>query len=292
MQSVTYINAYGEALRFGGEAPVLLRSVGGLTRPDGEILRTKGAGQAGETFVRVQLPARSVRVQFDVTNQESREALYRTRMQIERVLSYGRSMRSGVCGRLVYQNDAGTWRADAVPDGAIAYGKRILNALPGNKVNFLCPDAYLEEDGEKGRALRMGSGGFRLPTALPVKLGSRLFRAELKNDGAVDAPLAITIYGTGESPRLINHTTGAELSLRRVIATGERLFIDTDPRRLTCALCRTDGSREDAWGYLQASGAVSGFVLEPGANDVEYVPSAASVGSRVEIAWRNRVEGV
>ena len=58
MQKITYINAYGERLVFGGEPPVLLRSVTGLGRTDAAIVKAQGAYQAGEFFSRLQLPAR------------------------------------------------------------------------------------------------------------------------------------------------------------------------------------------------------------------------------------------
>ena len=49
---------------------------------------------------------------------------------------------------------------------------------------------------------------------------------------------------------------------------------------------------EDAFGYLDPSIAVSAFVLAPGDNEVEYVPSVTSRQSRVEIAWHAYFEGV
>ena len=55
---------------------------------------------------------------------------------------------------------------------------------------------------------------------------------------------------------------------------------------------RADGETQDAFGYLDASVAVSAFLLSPGVNEVEYVPSVASGGSRMEISWHSRYEGV
>ena len=271
---------------------MLLRSVSGFSRPDGQIVRTQGAYQAGELFSRVQLPARCVQVQFDILPQATREELYRQRMRIERVLSSGRCMKDGETGLLIYENDAGSWQTHAVPDGPIAYGTRFRNAAPQNRVNFLCPDAFLFERAERSAQMRMGAGGFTLPARLPMRLGLRKFAATLRNDGTADAPMRITIYGTGETPKLINRTTGAQIIVSRTVSSGERLEINTDPMALTCRLHRTDGTVEDAFGYLDPSIAVSAFVLTPGDNEVEYAPSVASGGSRVEITWQNVFEGV
>ena len=292
MQKITYINAYGERLVFGGEPPVLLRSVTGLGRTDAAIVKAQGAYQAGEFFSRLQLPARYVQVQFDMPPQESREAMYRERMRMERILSAGRSVRNGELGTLIYENDAGAWVTRAAMDGTIAYGKRFLNGITTSKLTFYCPDAYLKEREGRSAQLRMGDGGFSLPMRFPVRLGSRRFKGTLTNDGTADAPIEITIYGTGETPAIVNHTTGARIVVSRVVANGERLVINTDPQKLTCVLHKADGSTEDAFGYLDPSIAVSAFVLAPGDNEVEYVPSVTSRQSRVEITWHSYFEGV
>lgn len=292
MQKVTYVNVYGESVEFGGEPPMLLRSVSGFSRPDTAIVSTQGAYQAGALVQRLQLPTRSVQVQFDILPQESREALYRQRMQLEHVLSSARCMKDGRMGLLIYENDAGRWQTDAVPDGTIAYGRRFRHAAADNRLSFLCPSPYLYSGEEQTAQMRMGQDGLSLPTRLPLRLGARRFRAGLINGGTSDAPMVITIYGTGEMPKIINHTTGTQLIVSRVIATGEQLVIHTDPQALSCTLYRANGTQEDAFGYLDASIAVSAFVLVPGTNDVEYMPSVVSTGSQVEIAWRGCYEGV
>jgi len=292
MQRVTYVNVYGESVVFSGEPPVLLRSVSGFSRPEAQILRTQGAYQAGEMFQRLQLPARSIQVQFDLPPCESREAMYRERMRMERVLAANRCMKEGETGLLIYENDAGSWQVHAVPEGTITYGKRFGHALADCRVRFLCPDAYLQERAQQSAQMRMGAGSFTLPFELPMLLGSRRFGATLVNGGTADAPLAITIYGTGETPTVVNHTTGAKIVVSRTVSAGERLAISTDPMKLTCVLYKADGTTEDAFGYLDPSIAVSAFVLVPGENEIEYVPSVASNDSRLELIWRNVFEGV
>ena len=121
---------------------------------------------------------------------------------------------------------------------------------------------------------------------------SRRFQAELINRGTSDAALTLTIYGSGETPEVINHTTGARIVVSKQIAVGERLMIRTDPLALSCKLIRGDGSEEDAFGYLDPSLAISAFVLIPGTNAIEYRPSTASVNSRVELLWQSCYEGV
>ena len=292
MQKITYINLYGESVVFGQETPMILASVSGLSRPSGKLITSQGAYQSGQTIYRAQLAARKVAVTFNVFGAGTREALYKQRERLEHVLSYSRCVRDGKCGQLLYENDSGAWVINAVPDGSITYGKRFLNSFPNCKVSFTASGAHLRSQLPKSAVMRMGNGGFRLPTTLPIKLGTRLFRSSLVNAGTVDAPVEITIYGTGETPRIVNHTTGAEIIINHVIETGSRIVINTDPDDLSCVLIDGSGKETDAFGYLDASIAVSAFLLVPGTNDVEYIPSVPSTGSRVELKWRTLYEGV
>lgn len=292
MQKITYVNAYGERVAFSAEPPVLLRSVSGLSRPELEAVSAQAAYQPGAMISRIHLPMRRVQVRFDILPQDSREAFYAQRMRIERVLSGSRAMRDGKTGVLVYENDAGKWQMEAVPEGSIAYGKRVGNAAADNTAEFLCPNPYLFSEETDSVQLRMGNGDLMLPTTLPFRLGARRFRIEVVNRGTADTPVSITIHGTGEAPTLVNHTTGARIEVSRMIATGEQLVINTDPAALSCILVRKDGTQEDAFGYLAPTLAISAFVFVPGTNEVEYVPSVVSVGSRVEIEWKSCYEGV
>lgn len=292
MQKITYINLYGEAIVFGRETPVILANVTGLSRSSGKLITTQGAYQNGQTIHRAQLAARKVIVAFNLYGAEDREAMYKQRERIERVLAYNRCVKDGKCGTLIYENDAGAWLMDAVPSTSVTYGKRFLNCLPNCKVTFTASGAYLRAQQEKKARLRMGAGGFSLPTTLPVMLGTRLFTGELRNEGTADSPVRVTIHGTGETPTLVNHTTGAQIAINRVIETGARLEIDTDPDAISCTLIHADGTKEDAFGYLDAETAISAFLLQPGANEVEYIPSVPSTGSMVEIVWHSMYEGV
>lgn len=292
MQKITYVNLYGETAVFGRETPLILSGVTGLSRAGGKLITSQGAYQDGQTIYRAQLEARRVDVTFSLYGCADRAQMYQRRAQLERVLSYGRCVRDGRCGQLIYENDAGAWIMDAVPSSAITYGKRILNVLPGCKVAFAAAGAYLRAQSEKHMTLRMGAGGFMLPSALPIQLGTRLFSGELMNEGTADAPVRMTIYGTGESPEIVNHTTGARIIVDHLIETGTRLVISTDPDNLSCVFVDEAGNETDAFGYLDADTAISAFLLAPGTNDVEYIPSVPSTDSRVEIAWNDMFEGV
>lgn len=295
MQKVTYINLRGERIVFGGEKPLILAHVDGLGPTAMSTMRIQGAYQQGETITRMQHASREIEIHFSIHPQSNtREALYYARLELSAKLAAGRCIDAqGQMGQLIYENDVGTWFVHAVPEGEGAtFGTRRQNRLPEGKIRFRAGSAYWLSSQNNSAVLEMGGGGFSLPFSFPIRFGQQRFAIAVHNVGGVDAPVRMTIYGTGEAPEIRNHTTGALLSVRTAVATGERLQIDTDPEQISCVLERADGSREDAFGYLDPQSALSAFVLRPGENEIEYVPSRASDASRVEMSWYTRYEGV
>ena len=295
MQRIRYINLRGEVIDFCGEKPLILAHVDGLGRTDAAISAVQGAYQSGQTFTRMQLGARSVRVQFSLMPEENtREAMYSERVALITKLSLSRCMdAAGNMGRLIYDNDVGSWWTYAVPDGeGVTFGTRFRNYLPGGEITFKSGSAYWRAMAQSETTLEIGEGGFRIPFSFPIRFGTANFAKSVRNEGGADSPVEITIYGSGETPSIRNNTTGAEIRIDKPVASGEKLVIHTDPERLECIHVLADGKEEDAWGYLDPESAVADFVLEPGENAVEYVPDQVSSESRVVIRWNARYEGV
>ena len=92
--------------------------------------------------------------------------------------------------------------------------------------------------------------------------------------------------------RLGAMSTGARIAVSRPVAVGERLIIDTDPDVLSVVVRAADGTETPAHGYLSLDSSLTGFVLRPGPNNIEYLPSRPSLLSRVELQWSARLEGV
>ena len=294
MQRIRYINLRGEVIDFGGARPLILAHVDGLGTTDAAISAVQGAYSSGQTLTRMQRGARDVRVQFSLWPQtDTREAMYNARVELNTKLSAARCMDGAEnMGKLIYDNDAGSWWTYAVPEGEGAkFGTRIKNILPG-EITFRSGSAYWRAMSQSEETLEIGEGGFRIPFSFPIRFGTTEFVKTLENAGGAAAPVEITIYGSGETPAIRNNTTGAEIRLSQAVASGEVLRINTDPEKLECVHILADGKAEDAWGYLDPESAVADFALEPGANDVEYVPDQVSSESRVVIRWQAVYEGV
>lgn len=294
MQRLIYENVLGERVEMGGAPPFVLEHVSGVGATDTQIHFTRGARQNGVTTHGVLREKRLVRAQLALMGAQSREALYRLRQSLCRMLALARCRdeQTGQMGRLIYENDAGRYWAYAIPETPPSDGKRFAHALSGVTVTFQCDSPYWNEFEEHAQTLSMSDGGFSLPFSLPVRLGTTRFTATCENTGSISTPVRIVVEGAGEKPEIRNETTGAYLRIDRAVAGGERLEIDTDPQSLSVVITHADGRGENAFGYLDALCAVNAFALRPGRNCLRYVSGDTAGESRVRISWRARHEGV
>lgn len=294
MQKLIYENLLGERITLGGAPPYILAGVSGLGPTETALVSTRGAYQNGATTRGATRTQRIVRARFSILGAQTRQAMYEARRAASRLLALPRCLdaTTGAMGRLIYENDAIRCWTYAVPEASDTDGRRTDNALGELSVTFRCDSPYWSALAQEARVLRMGEGGLALPFTLPFALGTRAFTATCENDGAIDAPVRIEILGCGEKPALYNETTGAAIRLERAIASGERLIIETDPDRLSVTIAHGDGTRENAFGYLDAQCAVTAFVLRPGQNTLRYVPDQSAADSVITILWRSRQEGV
>lgn len=294
MQKLIYENLLGERLEMGGAPPFVLAHVSGVGATGVSARQTQGAHQNGVTTHGVVREKRIVRAQLSVLGAKTRQALYETRRMMLRMLSLARCFdpATGAMGRLIYENDAGRYWTYAIPDTPPEDGSRFLHALSGVTVTFACDSPYWNAFETCTHTLSMSDTGFSLPFSLPIRMGTTRFTAVCENDGAISTPVSIVVEGSGETPEIINESTGAYLRVDRAVAAGERLLIDTDPAELRVDIEHADGSVESAFGYLDASCAVSAFTLRPGLNQVRYVSGETAGASRVRLSWRARYEGV
>lgn len=126
-------------------------------------------------------------------------------------------------------------------------------------------------------------GGFASPLSSP--LGSNASSAgalTVTTNGTSEAWPTITITGPITTPTLTNRTLGLTLRFIYSLAAGERLVIDTDPRRRTIRL-NDQANRYSALDWTTSTW----WPLAPGANELLLGASSYSSGSSIVVAWRD-----
>ena len=293
MQELQYINLAGEAVTFGSRPPFVFCGVTGTGNANIERRTLRGSMQNGERTVSLLRQGRLLNVTFHLFTY-GRDDLYRERGLLANVLSAEKGFRrdTGERARIIYRNNHGRWWTWAVPASLPQWDRRIQNIHPSLKVAFDCDSPYwfsMEES--SGGFEAAAEEGFTLPFSFPIRFGSRSLELRLVNRGHSPAPVKMTVYGEGEKPTIINHTTGARLRFTSPLPQGAVLEINTDPEDLSVMLAE-GGERRNAYGYLDAATPISGFSLAPGENLIAYEAGGAGARTSVFVTWRDRFEGV
>ena len=289
MQKLIYENIRGEQAVFL-HAPYVLCSLRGMGLSGVRLAASSGAYQQGESILSLQREKRAVQVTLHLMA-SSRQEMYRLRSRLCGILSPDLAFDGQNKGRLIYQNDYGTWWTWAVPEAGLNWGSRVLDAQPSVTVDFVCESPYWY--GQSSAAMLIGtSGGLILPTTLPFTLGKLSTEVSLTNQGQTHAPVTITMTGSGETPVLTNLRSGAVLRLVQPLPQGDQLTLCTEPGRLMAQVTHEDGSVENGFGLLDPTASLLAFRLLPGVNRLRYQSVEQTARTLVRVEWNDCFEGV
>ena len=290
MQKLTYINLRNEQIVFH-LAPYVLKSITGLGLPDVEYETIRGVYQQGDTTAGYRRAARPVSVTFSLLG-TSREQMYAARVQLQAILSPDRASYGTDRAKIIYENDYGRWQTCAVPDGGLEATSRIRDAQPNMKLTFRCECPYWFAMTEDEAEFSYTESGFTLPFRLPIRFGRRDFSRDAYNTGHVDAPVQIWIVCKGETPRLVNSSTGTAIAMSSAVPEGYTIYLNTDPAQLDARITDPDGNESGAFGRLSLDTPLAEFVLRPGLKKLVYESGGASARSICRVRWRSAYEGV
>lgn len=291
MQSLAYINLRGERVDFDALRPLVFCSVKGLGTADADVKTIAGAYQQGETTAALRRKKRTVTLTMHLLAGD-RQTLYETRRSLCGALSPDKALQGENRARLEYRNDAGAYWTWAVPEGGLDWGARLRNGHALLRLAFRCESPFWYAPARNTSRFTHSNSGFGLPFSFPVQLGSRAFRQTVVNNGHVDAPVEVTVWGKGETPVLLNRSTGRRIAFAAPLPDGDVLRVRTDPARLSATVTHPNGTTENAFGYLDAATSLSAFTLRPGENELVYRPGGEQTQSVVHIEWFDTYEGI
>lgn len=126
-------------------------------------------------------------------------------------------------------------------------------------------------------------GGFASPLTSPLASSPGVdASAIVENAGRSVAWPILEVHGPGNNPVLTNFTEGKSLYLTYDLAAGERLVIDTDPRRRRIRL----NDQASRWGALDFARSFW-WGLRPGNNDLRVTFNSYSAGAKLVVRWRD-----
>lgn len=158
------------------------------------------------------------------------------------------------------------------------------------QAQWRCPDGVWESEDETSvivGADAPASVGFSFPFSFPLSLTATeaTNSAQTSNVGNVETHLVARMYGPCTAPRLVNDTTGEELTFSSALtlAAGEYIEVNTQTRT---ALLNSSAS-SSRLGYVDFS-VSTWWQVQPGLQDIRFAPTSPSAGSQAEITYRPR----
>ena len=181
----------------------------------------------------------------------------------------------------------------------IAYGSVVARAMPGDydysnygaklTLQFECSDPRRYSSTEFSSVIALSVSpdqGLMYPLVYPLDYGDPPTPSigTLLNDGNMDTPLTINIYGPLENPKIINQTTGRKLDFAIPLTSTDYLVIDT--RKGSVLL---NGVADRIYTRSLSSSPILSFNLAAGDNNMRILADSWDVGASVDFSWRSAI---
>ncbi|MBO8164704.1 MAG: phage tail family protein [Brevibacillus sp.] len=282
MRKLTFTSNRGESVTLGNSAPFLVTKLGG-TGP-ATIQSQKSPHQDGVTYLDTLMEPRQLTLEGAILVKGA-EAIFANRRKLSSVFNPKLGL-----GTLRYEYDGGTKEIQAVADGAVVFPDR--SGMPTQRflINLLCPQPFWLDTFTTGKEMSYLAGGLSFPLRLGTNFSNRGFQMNFRNDGDVSTPIRFKFYGPAINPTVTNVTTGEFIRVKRELLEGDYLEVDTTFGNKRVEIVRQDGSRENAFHYIDLASTF--FSLVPGVNKLEYSSSDDNTRAKVQITYRNRYVGV
>ncbi|MGG1534507.1 phage tail family protein [Brevibacillus agri] len=282
MRKLTFTNARGESVTLGNSAPFLVTKLEGAG--PATIQSQKSPYQDGVTYLESLMEPRHLTLEGAILAKTG-DAIFANR----RTLSGVFNPKLGP-GTLRYEYDGGVKEIQAVADGAVVFPDR--SGMPTQRflINLLCPQPFWLDTFTTGKEMSYLAGGLSFPLRLGTNFSNRGFQMNFRNEGDVSTPIRFKFFGPAINPTVTNVTTGEFIRVKRELLEGDYLEVDTSFGNKRVEIVREDGSRENAFHYIDLASTF--FSLVPGANKLEYSSSDDSTRAKVQITYRNRYVGI
>ena len=153
-----------------------------------------------------------------------------------------------------------------------------------------CMDPLFQDVIENGEQISTWIGGWKWKFKLPFRMKQRGEpQKNIINEGDVETPIEIEFHGPAVNPKIINHSTGEFIRIKKEITSDEVLYINTAFGKKRVEIIR-NGTREDAFDYIDLDSRF--FSLRPGDNVIEYQSENGLAPQSVQIYYYNRYLGV
>ncbi|CAB1243774.1 conserved protein of unknown function [Ruminococcaceae bacterium BL-6] len=265
MEEIIFTSKRGTA-KIGGAPPYILNSFD-PGAPKSTLITTKAPGQDGKTVESQLLEERTPSITLTI-HADNVDDLYQWRRKLFAIFS------PKLSGILQYTNNAGTRTIPCIVDGEPTAkdrkgrGQQIL-------IQLFCPDPYWLDTAESKAEMALWAGDFYFPLVIPVDTGAimghrmsnLIVNAYNPGDVACGIRIEFTALASVETPSILNVDTRELMKVKRTMAAGDKLIINTAFGNETVKLNHS-GIESNAMNYIDLDSDF--FQLYPGDNLLRY----------------------
>ncbi len=270
--------ANGTVLAF--QSPFILQDMAGAGSGPADVQLQKAPFQDGQTLIDQLLKERTLSLTVMIVG-TSRQDMLDKRRQAARAFNPKLGQ-----GTFTWQDIAGVqWQLDAVPEGCefpggeaagVVYQQAVITLIAANP--FWYVPGTLD--------VSLLTGGMVFPVSFPSGFATIVPASNATNDGDVETPIDFTFIGPCLNPKVANLTTGKSIQVNYNVASGYSIYVNTAFGAKEVSLVAPGGTKTNIMNYLTVTSEF--FMLQPGANSLQYSESGGNVNPMMLVNWRNR----
>ncbi|OJE45034.1 phage tail protein [Bacillus proteolyticus] len=282
-------NRLGEKVEFGPLPPYVLVSID-LSGSEADTVRTQGYMQEGVTTGAVTMREMQYPMEFYIEG-GSLADVYGYRRHLNRILNpkLGPFIITITLPHGTFQN---TIVIESLPKYRPEDEQFMI--LQQGLLHITTPDPYWKNEIDIEVPLLSWEPIFSFPFSFrpKVQFGYKGEKQNVVNNGDVETPVKIEIFGPCTDPQITNLTTMKSVKINRDILAGERLEINTAYRQNTVELVGIDGTRRNAYNWIAPGVRLNEFRLQIGLNILDYSANTGRESATVIIRFRERYIGI
>lgn len=268
MAKLKYINSNNKSIELGNAAPFLITTVDGLGSPQNEIYTQKSPYQDGVTATHSSLELRNIVLEGKIidSNRENRRIYRNTLLSV---------FNPKLNGKLIIDFGDTQRQIDCKVEQAPYFPSESGQNHQDFSISLIAPNPYFRDIADSKTDISTETRNLEFPLEIPaegLELSIRTisFITNIYNQGDVDTPIKVKLkaVGTVINPIIKNLDTGEFIRVKRTLAEGDTLEINTDFGNKRVEIIKPDGNRENVFHYIDYKSTF--FQLVDGDNTIKY----------------------
>lgn len=288
MRKIKIKNSNNKEVILINKAPFILQSFEFKTGVN--VYNSKGINQDGASYEGNTLDVGDATLQFTILAQ-SKEELQRRKKHINNVFN------PKLGEVIVIDNKSGVERKVECIVTELPFFSPQSNVETICLISMIAHDPYFQDIAENKTDISTETGNFEFPLHIPpegLELSIRTisFIANLYNDGDVNTPIKVKLKATGTviNPIIENLNTGKFIRIKRTLAEGDTLEINTAFGNKRVEIIKNDGSRENVFHYIDYKSTF--FSIDAGDTQIKYDADVGNNNLDVSIYYTPNYLGI